>query len=275
MSRGPCPTWPDVAQVPRLTTFRVILLPGVVLPAEPAYGALVAALGPDTEAFAKDLEVYATPDPPEDYSLEVEIAGVLREADAHGWERFHLVGYSGGGAASLAFAAARPERLASLALLEPAWAGNWDLSPTEKELGLEYERLEGLPVAQFMPTFMRLGLKPGVPLPAPPPGDPPPWMAKRPAGIRAFLRAFARDDIDREAIRRFDRPVYFALGALSNPAQYGEIAKRLSGVFPDFELEAFEERHHFDPPHRIEPERLANSLKRLWRRAEAAPNSTS
>jgi hypothetical protein len=39
-------------------------------------------------------------------------------------------------------------------------------------------------------------------------------------------------------------------------------------VFPDFELEVFAERHHFDPPHRIEPERLANSLMTLWRRAE-------
>ena len=250
----------------------MILLPGIVLPAEPAYGALIAALGPDVEAIAKDLEVYATPEPPEEYSVEFEIAGVLREADARGWGRFHLVGYSGGGAASLAFAAARPERLASLALLEPAWAGDWDLSPAEKALSLEYDRLVGLPIEQFMPTFMRLGLKPGVPLPAPPPGDPPPWMAKRPAGILAFLHAFGRDDIDREALRRFDRPVYFALGALSNPDQYGEIAKRLSGVFPDFELEVFEERHHFDPPHRIEPERLANSLRRLWRRAEAASN---
>jgi hypothetical protein len=59
------------------------------------------------------------------------------------------------------------------------------------------------------------GLKPGVPLLAPPPGDPPPWMAKRPAGIRAIQRTFKRSDIDREALRRFDRPVYFALGALS------------------------------------------------------------
>jgi hypothetical protein len=39
-------------------------------------------------------------------------------------------------------------------------------------------------------------------------------------------------------------------------------------VLPDFELEVFEERHHFDPPHRIEPERLAKSLKALWLRAE-------
>jgi pimeloyl-ACP methyl ester carboxylesterase len=252
-----------------MSAFRVILLPGIVLPAEPAYGALIAALGPDVEAVAKDLEVYSTPEPPEDYSLEVEVAGVLREADARGWERFHLVGYSGGGAASLAFAAARPERLASLALLEPAWAGNWDLSPAEKAVWREHDRLGGLPVEQFMPAFMRFGLKPGVPLPAPPPGDPPPWMAKRPAGIRAIQRAFKRGAIDREALRRFDRSVYFALGALSNPDQYAEIAKRLSQVFSDFELEVFEERHHFDPPHRIEPERLARSLKSLWRRAQA------
>jgi pimeloyl-ACP methyl ester carboxylesterase len=251
-----------------LSAFRVILLPGIVLPAEPAYGALIAALGPDVEAVAKDLEVYATPEPSEDYSLEVEVAGVLREADAHGWERFHLVGYSGGGAASLAFAAARPDRLASLALLEPAWAGNWDLSPAEQAVWLDLDRLELLPVEQFMPTFMRLSLKPGIPIPPPPPGEPPPWMAKRPAGIRAIVRACKLGDIDREALRRFDRPVYFALGALSNPDQYEEAAKRLSGVFPDFELEVFEQRHHFDPPHRIEPERLANSLKTLWRRAE-------
>jgi pimeloyl-ACP methyl ester carboxylesterase len=251
-----------------MSAFPVILLPGIVLPAEPAYGALITELGPDVEAVAKDLEVYATPEPPEDYSLEVEIAGVLREADARGWERFHLVGYSGGGAASLAFAAARPERLASLTLLEPAWAGDWDLSPAEKAFWLEFDRLEGLPVEQFMPTFMRLGLKPGVPLPTPPSGDPPPWMAKRPAGIRAINRAFKRGDIDGDALRRFDRPVYFALGGLSNPDQYGEIAKRLSGVFSDFQLEVFKERHHFDPPHRIEPERLASSLKTLWRRAE-------
>lgn len=239
-----------------------------MLPAELAYGALIAALGPDVDAVAKDLEVYAAPEPPEPYSLAAEVAGVVREADTRGWERFHVVGYSGGGAASIAFAAARPERLASLGLLEPAWAGHWNLSSRERELWLAFERLEELPPEEFIQAFMRLGLRPGVPLPAPPQGDPPPWMAKRPAGIRAINRAFKRGHIDRKALSRFDRPVYFALGALSNPDQYEEIAKRLSRVFPDFELEVFEELHHFDPPHRIEPERLAKSLKTLWRRAE-------
>jgi pimeloyl-ACP methyl ester carboxylesterase len=247
---------------------RVILLPGIVLPADVAYGELVRALGPEVEAVVKNLEVYATPEPPEAYSLELEGAGVLREADARGWGRFHLVGYSGGGAAALAFVAAHADRLESLALLEPAWAGTWDLSPAEQAAWLEHERLATLPDDEFLLAFMRFGVRPGVSLPAPPSGDPPPWMAKRPAGIRAIEHAFKRNGVDREALERFDRPVYFALGALSNPDHYEEIAKRLSGVFRDFELEVFEERHHFDPPHRAEPERLAHSLERLWRRAQ-------
>jgi pimeloyl-ACP methyl ester carboxylesterase len=252
-----------------VSVFRVFFLPGIVLPAELAYSALIAELGAEVDAVAKDLEVYATAEPPEDYGLDLEVAGLLREADARGWEQFHLVGYSGGGAVSLAFAAARPDRLWSLALLEPAWAGNRGQTPVEKALWQESDRLEKLPKEQFMSAFMRLNLKPGVPLPAPPPGDTPLWMAKRPAGIRAILRAFKQGEIDREPLAQFKRPVYFALGGLSNPAQYEEIAKRLALVFSDFELEVFEERHHFDPPHRIEPARLASSLRKLWRRAEA------
>jgi pimeloyl-ACP methyl ester carboxylesterase len=253
-----------------MAAFRVILLPGSVLPADLAYGSLAAALGSDADVVAKELEVYATDETPRDYTLDLEVAGVLREAGAHDWERFHLVGYSGGGAAALAFAARHPERLSSLALLEPAWAGRWDLSPAEQALWREFDRLEALPPEEFMRGFMRLNVKPGVELPPPPSGDPPPWMAKRPGGIRAFMKTFRAYDLDRGDLARFDRPVYFALGGLSNPDQFGEIATRLSGVFRDFHLEVFEERHHFDPPHRIEPERLADSLRALWRRADRA-----
>jgi pimeloyl-ACP methyl ester carboxylesterase len=248
--------------------FRVILLPGSVLPGDLAYGSLVAALGSTTDGVVKELEVYATPEAPPDYTLDHEVDGVLRDADQSNWERFHLVGYSGGGAAALAFAARHSERLASLALLEPAWAGRWDLSPTEQALWVEYDRLDALPSDQFMRTFMRLNVKPGIELQPPPSGDPPPWMAKRPGGIRAFMKTFKTYELDHEALARFDRPVYFALGGLSNPDQFGAIATRLSRVFSDFELEIFEERHHFDPPHRIEPERLADSLRALWRRAD-------
>jgi pimeloyl-ACP methyl ester carboxylesterase len=256
-----------------MTPFRVILLPGSVLPAELAYGTLLASLGSDVEVVAKELEVYATAEAPRDYDLDLEVAGVLRDADERGWERFHLVGYSGGGSAALAVVARRPERLSSLALLEPAWAGRWDLSPAERAIWREYDRLETLPPDQFMRGFMRLNVKPGIELPSPPSGDPPPWMAKRPGGIDAFMKTFRTYDLGRAPLARFDRPVYFALGGLSNPDQYGEIATRLSRVFPDFQLEVFEERHHFDPPHRIEPDRLAGSLRALWARADGTEPS--
>jgi hypothetical protein len=73
-----------------------MLLPGGVLPAEPAYGALLHVLGERIDAVAKDLDVYAKDQPPPDFSLDTEIKGILREADARGFDRFHLVGYSGG-----------------------------------------------------------------------------------------------------------------------------------------------------------------------------------
>ncbi len=248
--------------------FQAILLPGVVLPADLAYGRLVDALGDEADARLKDLELYRWDEPPPAYALDAEIEGVLHEADGAGFDRFHLVGYSGGGAAALAFAAAVPERVLSLALLEPAWSGSADMSARERAARDEFESLESAPSDELMPAFVRANLRPGVKPPPPPTGAPPPWTAKRPAGIRALTRAFRRDDLDYETLRRFRRPVYFALGALSNPDVYEEQARRLEGVFDDFTLEVFAERHHFDPPHRVEPERMAGSLLRLWRRAE-------
>jgi pimeloyl-ACP methyl ester carboxylesterase len=238
-----------------------------VLPAEPAYGALLKALGDRVEAVAKELAVYAEDAPPTDYSLETEVMGIVREADRHDFRRFHLVGYSGGGASALAFAAGHGDRLLSLALLEPAWAGN-QRSPKEEALQRRFRALGDLPANRQMAEFMRLQLAPGVEPPPPPDDSPPPWMAKRPAGIRAFIRAFDEGELDLDALVAFTQPVYFALGGRSNPDYFAQMAQRLAGLFPDFTVETFDERHHFDPPHRIEPERLAASLVSLWQRGE-------
>lgn len=118
-----------------------------------------------------------------------------------------------------------------------------------------------------MPAFVRVQLASGVAPPPPPPGPPPPWMAKRPAGLKAITRAFQSSELGLDTLRRFRPPVYFGLGGLSNPDYYGRAAKRLAQAFDDFTLEVFEDRHHFDPPHRAEPERLAASLRAVWARA--------
>jgi pimeloyl-ACP methyl ester carboxylesterase len=251
------------------TRHPVMLLPGGVLPAGLAYAALLERLGERVDAVAKDLEIYAADEPPADFGLDTEVEGTLREADAHGFRRFHVVGYSAGGAASLALAARHGERLLSLALLEPASAGS-DLTPEEDALMRQFKGLASLPADEYMARFVRLQLAPGVEPPPPPEGTPPPWMTKRPAGVRAIIDALDRADVGAYALGAFDRPVYFALGGRSNPDYFARMAERLGRIFPDFELETFAERHHFDPPHRIEPERLANSLLALWERAEGA-----
>jgi pimeloyl-ACP methyl ester carboxylesterase len=52
--------------------------------------------------WQRELEIYAGDEPPLEYALAVEIEGILRAAEASGFNRFHLVGYSAGGASSLA-----------------------------------------------------------------------------------------------------------------------------------------------------------------------------
>ena len=246
---------------------QTILLPGAVMPAELAYGALLAALGDDVRAVAKELEIYADAEPPAGYTLQHETDGILRTADAADFDRFHLVGYSAGGAASLAFAARHPERLLSLALIEPAWMGNDELSAEERATWRESDRIAALPPEQMLPAFIANQLATGVEPPPPPPGPQPPWMASRPAGLRTLFETFRASSLDLNRLRAFDKPVLFALGNKSNPDYYGRMAQRAVTIFPDITLEVFAERHHFDPPHRIEPERMATMLRTLWERA--------
>ena len=174
----------------------VLLLPGVVLPAALAYGALLDALPEGTHAVAKDLELYAADELPAGYTLDIEGDGIRRAAAEAGFERFHLAGYSAGGAAALRFATLEPERLLSLTLLEPAWAGNQRRTPAEQELQAEFAHAMALPAEERMRAFVGLQLAPGVEPPAPPPGPPPPWMASRPAGVVAVTAAFAACELD-------------------------------------------------------------------------------
>lgn len=243
-----------------------ILLPGGLLPADLAYAPLLQALGDGVRTVAKGLEVYAGDEPPADYSFDTELDAVLRLADELGG-RVHLVGFSAGGAVASAFAARHPERVRSLGLIEPAWLGNEGLSERERAERERMASLAGLPPEEMLEQFRRMQLAPGVEPPPPPPSPPPPWLAKRPAGLRVASAAFADHRLDTDALRDLDAPVYFALGTLSNPDRYGEIARRAGDLFADFTLDVYEGRHHFDPPHLAEPDRLATALRALWQRS--------
>ncbi len=249
--------------------FGVVLLPGGVLPADLAYGALLERLEGEFDARPKDLELYRGDAPPSGYSLNDEVAGILSFADEAGFDRFHLVGYSAGGASSLAFCDRHPERLVSLVLNEPAWAGQSTFDDDERELWRHFLDLEQLPEDQRMARFARLQIREGVEPPSPPEGPEPPWMAKRPPSLVAVLHAFDSYEPDWSRLAQFKGPVLYTLGGRSNPLYYERQASRLATVFPDFTLELFPERHHFDPPHRVEPDRVAALLRTFWERAES------
>jgi pimeloyl-ACP methyl ester carboxylesterase len=251
----------------------VLFMPGIVTPAVMSFAALLDQVKDDVQPVLKDLEVYATEKPPVGYSLELEVEGLRRAADNAGFKNFHLIGFSGGGAISLAFTARFPERLQSLALIEPAWIGN-ENSAEDVSDWAELDQVLQLPFNEQMGGFMHWHMRSGVEPPKQqlPPGPPPPWMTLRPAGIDAISAAFKSYQLDHKQLRHFKKPVYYALGSLTR-AIFERRANTLAGLFPDFQLEVFEGRSHFDPPHRTEPERIAKALRKLWDSSESHKGS--
>lgn len=243
---------------------QVICLPGGVAPAAQRYAPLATALEGAADLHLKDLEVYRDDAPPPGYSAEIELAALDRLADSLGLGRFHLVGYSGGGFMSLAYAGTRSDRLLSLALFEPARVPG-EMTAAEQEFADHLKgKVAGLQGPDFMSAFVREQVKPGVELPPPPP--PNPAMRKRPAGIAAMQRAFDAYRFDRDLLRRCMVPVYYAYGDLSHEEQALK-AGVLAQLFPNILVHRFEGMHHFVPAEQIYTRAHAAALQELWRRA--------
>ena len=114
---------------------------------------------------------------------------------------------------------------------------------------------------------MLLQVADDVVLPAPPAGDPPAWMAKRPAGIRAFIGALRQYRVEPATYAGFASPVYFSRGSRTHP-RWEAMQSRLAGIFPDFTGEVFEGLHHLNTSHQAAPDRVAATLKSFWQRSE-------
>jgi pimeloyl-ACP methyl ester carboxylesterase len=243
--------------------FPVIFLPGILMPAALRYAPLLAELGDSVQAVTKDLEVYETGTPPEHHTIEDEVEGIARAADAAGFERFHLYGHSGGGACALAYVATYPKSVLSLAVDEPVT----DFSPQHRaQMQDALQRFGDLSPSEHVRDFVQWQLAPGVALPAPPSGPSPDWMANRPAGINSFMNAILRYRLDPERLRAYHRPVYYSYGTLSSP-EWQAMRDRLAALFPDFEAERYEGASHLNTSHQREPARVASALRRLWKRS--------
>jgi pimeloyl-ACP methyl ester carboxylesterase len=242
--------------------YPVIFLPGIIAPAAIRYGPLVERLG-DVDVVVRDLAVYDDDEPPPDFSIATELVALDRAgAD---FEKFHLYGHSGGGAVALAYAASQGDRVQSLAVDEPAS----DMTDEGDAVygWPEFDEAVLLPPAESMAAFMRLQVADDVILPAPPAGNPPAWMAKRPAGIRAFVGALRRHRVRPAEYAGFGSPVYFSRGSRTHP-RWEAMQTRLAGLFPDFTGEVFEGLHHLNTSHQADPDRVARTLRRFWEKAE-------
>jgi len=240
----------------------VIALPGGVMPAAVRYAPLKAAVDGQADFHFKDLEVYAGDAPPPGYSITSEVDALARFADSLGLERFHLVGYSGGGFVSLAFAGTYPKRLLSMALFEPARVPG---TPTAEEAAMDsgFRRvMSGLQGADFMHAFMALQLRDDVE-PPPPPIQQPSWMGSRPAGLAAMMQAFTDYPFDRNRLRACEFPVFLGYGDLTS--EFEEIkASVLGRLLPDIRIRRFKGIHHFVPPERIYTAEHVDIIRELW-----------
>jgi pimeloyl-ACP methyl ester carboxylesterase len=246
--------------------YPVIALPGGVNPAVLRYAPLQSALGSEVSLHLKDLEVYSGDQPPPGYSIATEVDGLARFADSLNAPRFHLVAYSGGGFVSLAFAGTHPDRLASLAVFEPARTPG-ELSTEEAARDRHLRAvLSGKTGAEFMQAFTREQVRQGVEL-APPSGPPPAWMGTRPAGLRAMLQAFADYRFDRNQLRACTFPALYAYGD-----QTDEMVELQAGVLarlmPDLHVLRLSGVHHFVQPEQIYTREHVAAIRELWRRAE-------
>jgi len=245
--------------------YPVVLLPGIIAPAAIRYGPLVERL-PGVEVVVRDLAVYDGDEPPSGYSIDTEVAALDRAIDDAGLTKVHLYGHSGGGAVALAYAASRGDRVQSLAVDEPAS----DMTAEGDAVygWPEFDEAVLLPPAESMAAFMRLQVAEDVVLPTPPAGDPPPWMAKRPPAIRAFIAALRHHRVEPVAYAAFASPVYFSRGSRTHP-RWEAMQARLAGLFPNFTAEVFEGLHHLNTSHQAEPDRVAATLSAFWARAES------
>src|SRR5690606_16324868 len=113
---------------------------------------------------------------------------------------------------------------------------------------------------------LRMQLAPGVEPPAPPPGAPPAWMARRPAGIDAFTRAIERYALPSGSLEALAAPVYYSYGRYSHP-RWIAMRDRLARTLRRFTSDEYERAHHLNTSHQCEPDRVADALIRHWSQA--------
>ncbi len=220
----------------------------------------VAALGEAIIPAFKSMDLLPPGQPIEAWTLDGEARSLLAFADAEDLDAFDLVGYSGGAAVSLAFAASHPSRLRSLTLIEPPWIGNDIWSEEERDFVAGFDALVELPPPELVAAFFEL-FAPGSKLPLPPDEK---RVARMAEALRMVWQGYRAKPLDRSLLAEINVPVYLPVGGRSAPRMKA-LAELLAGAFPQARVEVFAEQHHFDLLQRAAAELAAGIVKTALR----------
>jgi pimeloyl-ACP methyl ester carboxylesterase len=189
--------------------------------------------------------------------MATEVAAV---AAAAAGDRLHLVGFSAGGTVALAAALALGNAVRTVTVIEPAFIGDDDWDPVEREWRRRWREITALPVAERWPPFRQLLMRPGLEPPAP--RRAPRWNAQDDLLGQMLVGATGFMSADLAAIRA---PLLAIRGGRSNP-RWEAVGRRLAEVCPNFNERVFPDLHHFAPPFREQPDELAAVLVEHWSR---------
>jgi pimeloyl-ACP methyl ester carboxylesterase len=214
----------------------------------------VQSLGDDVHVELLGLRVWSAK-PGDAYGMRSEVEAVTTTAAG---ERVHLVGFSAGATVALAAALALAASLRSLTVLEPAFIGDDDWDHVEAEWRARQREITALPPDERIVPWRELMMRPGL--------RPPPQR-------QTFVWGFRDDLLERMLssetgfvsadLAAIDAPVLAIRGGRSHP-RWEAAHRRLAEVCPEFHEHVFPELHHFAPPFREEPQRLAALLLEHW-----------
>ena len=232
---------------------------GAVAPAAWTYARLQRLLGERASLVLMDLVGYIEP-LAVDYGLHSEVEAITRAANAGGFHRFHLVGYSAGGAVALACALTYSERVSSLTLIEPAWIGNHAWDPLEMVYLSNVDRAMQLPVAQRGRALLVAM--------SPPEIDPstiatPDWLMERAVGFASIWQGFREATLDMKSLQSFPAPVYLPVGGKSHP-RFLLAARWLASLLPRSRVDVYQNQNHLEAPPIRETERFIRVVHPLW-----------
>jgi pimeloyl-ACP methyl ester carboxylesterase len=250
-----------------MTSLPVFLIGGAGPPAPREFATLIDALGDARPIVPWDMVVFHGGPPAADYSLAIEVRALLAGLDEVGAPRAHLVGFSGGAAVALAIASDHPQRVASLALEEPAWIGTQGATPLELRFWDDLTAAMALEPYQALLGFRDLMVQPQVRPSLPPVPLEAPWIDSLVNGVRASIGAFAGAEVDWQALQQALFPIYAAVGSLTNPV-FELRSRRIAERVPRTTVEVFGGLHHIAPPHRGAAESWAVTLEAMWSAVE-------